>query len=60
MPVSGSAAVPLSMFTPPLAPGAYHEHGNLLEPSLADPGMKYGPVRHACSSFNAAALISGV
>ena len=26
MPVSGSAAVPPSMFTPPLAPGAYHEH----------------------------------
>src|SRR6186713_647903 len=26
MPVSGSAAAPPSMFTPPLAPGAYHEH----------------------------------
>ena len=37
-PVSGSAAVPPSMFTPPLAPGAYHEHGNSVLPSIAGSG----------------------
>src|SRR5688500_15680424 len=39
IPVSGSTAAPPSMFTPPDAPGAYHEHGCWLVPSFADGGM---------------------
>src|ERR1043166_954218 len=65
IPSSGSAAAPPSMFTPPLAPGAYHEHlycaGPFLPlPSAGDGGMKYGPIRQCCASFNAESLIAGV
>ena len=39
-PVSGSTAAPLSMLTPPLAPGAYQLHGS--DPMFA--GVKLPPV----------------
>jgi hypothetical protein len=48
------------MFTPPLAPGAYHEQSYWLLPSRAEPGMKYGPMRQRFASLSAASFISGV
>jgi hypothetical protein len=53
------------MFTPPLAPGAYHEHRVAVGPffplpSAGDAGMKYGPIRHCCASFSAESRIAGV
>ena len=53
------------MFTPPRAPGAYHEQlycaGPFLPlPSAGDAGMKYGPMRHFFASFSAESLMAGV
>src|SRR5262245_35277571 len=66
MPVSGSTALPPSMFTPPLAPGAYHEHlycawpPPCAMPLIGDGGMKYGPMRQIFASFSAESLMAGV
>src|ERR1051326_5575350 len=53
------------MFTPPLAPGAYHEQRYCAAPfaplpSAGDAGMKYGPMRHFLASASAESLIAGV
>ena len=62
MPVSTSTVAPPSIFTPPLAPGAYHEHLNpvLPLPSAAAGGMKYGPMRQRLAIFSAESLMAGV
>ena len=55
-----SCGADLTLLPPPVPPGAYQEHSCGVAPSSAEPGMKYGPIRHSLARCSAAALISGV